>query len=136
MQIHFWTKDINAAIQYYTQTLGFTLTYAQPDGYPYDFCILTLNEQQVMFGIPPTELIALERNDKPLMETILPRIGQSGPLSIYFTVPDVEAHYTNASEQGAKILEPLWQTPWGLHQYSLKDMDGQLLTFHGAESDS
>lgn len=131
MQIHFWTNNIDAAITYYTQTLGFSLSYAQPEGGPTDFCILKLGEQQVMFGIPPIDLIALNRNDKPLMEAILPRIGQTGPLSIYLSVPDIEDHYANAQAHGADILEPLWQTPWGLSQYSLQDMDGQLLTFHG-----
>lgn len=130
MQIHFWTNDIDDAIRYYTETLGFALTYSQPDGGPYDFCILKLGNQEVMFGIPPTELIAMNRNDRPLMETVLSRIGQSGPLSIYLAVPDVEAHYTHAVAHKAQILEPLWQTPWGLTQYSLCDMDGQLLTFH------
>ncbi|MBV7338673.1 SRPBCC domain-containing protein [Chloroflexi bacterium TSY] len=130
MQIHFWTHDIDEAIRYYTETLGFALTFAQPDGGPFDFCILTLNEQRVMFGIPPTELIALNRNDKPLLEAVLSRLSQVGPLSIYFSVLDVEAHYANATEHRAQILEPLWKTPWGLIQYSLIDMDGQLLTFY------
>ena len=130
MQIHFWTTDIDKAIQFYTETLGFTLAYSQPDDGPLDFCILKLDEQQVMFGIPPVELIKLDRQDKPLMEAILPRIGQKGPLSIYFAVSDIEGHYQNAVEREAQILEPLWQTPWGLQQYSMQDMGGQLLTFH------
>ncbi len=130
MQIHFWTNDIDAAIKYYTETLGFSLTYAQPEGDPYDFCILKLDEQQVMFGIPPTELIEMNRQDKPLLEAVLSRIGHAGPLSIYLSVSDIEGHYANAVERGAQIMEPLWQTPWGLQQYSLRDMDGQLLTFH------
>ena len=130
MQIHFWTNDIDEAIRFYTETLGFTLTYSQPEGGPLDFCILKLGEQQVMFGIPPVELIELDRHDKPLMEAIVPRIGQKGPLSIYLEVADVEAHYQNAVGKGVQVLEPLWQTPWGLHQYSVQDMDGQLLTFH------
>ena len=111
MQIHFWTNDIDQAIRYYTETLGFTLAYSQPDDGPLDFCILKLDEQKVMFGIPPAELIELDRHDKSLMEAVLPRIGQMGPLSIYFAVADVESHYQGTVGRGAKILEPLWQTP-------------------------
>ncbi|MDJ0752169.1 MAG: VOC family protein [Ardenticatenaceae bacterium] len=130
MQIHFWTNDIDRAVRFYTEALGFTLIYSQPDNGPTDFCILQLSDQEVMFGIPPVKLAALDRPDKRLMEMVITRLGQNGPLSIYFAVPDVEAHYSQAVAQGAEILEPLWQTPWGLKQYSLRDMDGQLLTFH------
>ena len=130
MQIHFWTADIDKAIKTYTEMLGFTLTYAQPTEGPLDFCILLLEDQQVMFGNPPTELIGMNRNDQPLLEAVSGRIGQAGPLSIYFAVADVDAHYAHAVAQVAKIMEPLWQTPWRLKQYSLQDMDGQLLTFH------
>lgn len=134
MQIHFWTSDIDAAVRYYCDVLGFTQAYVQPEGGPYDFCILTLAGQQVMFGITPTDLIALDRNDRPLLETVLPRIGQAGPLSIYLAVPDVAGHYANAMAHDAQIVEPLWHAPWSSTQYSLIDMDGQLLTFYGAES--
>lgn len=130
MQIHFWTADINAAIRTYTEVLGFTLAYAQPDGGPYDFCILKLGEQQVMFGIPPHELVALERNDQLLLEAVNQRIGKAGPLAIYIAVPDVAVHYAHAQAEGAEILEPLWQAPWNSIQYSLQDMDGHLLTFY------
>ena len=130
MQIHFWTADIDQAIKTYTEVLGFTLTYSQPAEGPLDFCILLLEEQQVMFGIPPSELIEMDRHDRPLLEAVNGRIGKAGPQSIYFAVLDVDAHYAHAVKNGATIMEPLWQTPWGLKQYSLQDMDGQLLTFH------
>lgn len=133
MQIHFWTEDTTAAIAFYTETLGFELTYAQPDKRPYDFCIMALNGQEVMFGEPPTKLITQARNDVPLLKTVLSRIGQPGSLSIYFAVPDVKAHYENAKAKGATILEALWSPPWGSPQYSVSDMDGHLLTFHNAE---
>lgn len=134
MQIHFWTADIDRAIKFYTEVLGFTLTYSQPAEGPLDFCILHLDDQQVMFGTPPAELIEMNRNDRPLLEAVNGRIGQAGPLSIYFAVSDVDAHFAHTVENGVTILEPLWQTPWGLKQYSLQDIDGQLLTFHNRGS--
>lgn len=131
MQIHFWTQDIDAAISFYTQTLGFTLDYVQPDGGPFDFCILSLNGQEVMFGISPEELAKQDRADKKLMKTVIERMGQVAPLSIYFAVPNINAHYATAQEKEATILETLWSPPWGAPQYSLQDMDGNLLSFHG-----
>lgn len=130
MQVHYWTTDIDRIMAFYTQALGFNLDYAQPDGGPYDFCILSLADQTVMFGIPPTTLIKKARNDKALMEEVNGRIGQGGALSVYFEVEDVDAHYETAAAKQAQILEPLWQTPWGLSQYSVQDPDGNLLTFH------
>ena len=128
--IHFWTNDLDATISYYTETLGFSVTHLQPTEHPHDFCILKLGEHQVMFGIPPTELIQSSRPDKALLELMLSRIGQAGPMAIYVSVPDIDKHYAHAVESGAEILEPLWDTPWGLRQYSLRDIDGHALTFH------
>lgn len=130
MQIHFWTGDIDRAIDFYTRVLGFSLTYSQPEEGALDFCILKLGEEQVMFGIPPEALIAQARSDQPLMQEVLTRIGQGGALSIYVPVPDIDAHYQNAREKDAEILEPLWSPPWGQTQYSLQDPDGNLLTFY------
>lgn len=134
MQIHFWTKDMDAAMTFYSNVLGFSISYAQPDEKPHDFCIMELNGQVVMFGEPPTKLVTQERNDVPLLRTVLSRVGEPGSLSIYLAVPDVEAHYERAKANGATILEPLWQPPWGAPQYSLSDMDGHLLTFHAEET--
>lgn len=131
MQIHFWTTDVDAAIAYYADVLGFELAFSQPDQGPREFCILRLGDQQVMFGSPPEDLIGLARIDKRLLETAMSRIGGAGPLSIYLAVEDVDDHYCAVKAAGADVVEPLWQTPWGLRQYSVSDMDGQLLTFHG-----
>ncbi len=130
MLVHFWTSGTDRVMDFFTGTLGFTVAHAQPEGGPFDFCILKLEDQEVLFGAPPEDLITQDRNDRPLLETVRDRIGQGGPLSVYFAVGDIDAHYQTATRLGVTVLEPLWLTPWGLKQYSVSDPDGNLLTFH------
>lgn len=43
---------------------------------------------------------------------------------------DIEASYRNAQASGAKIVEPLENKPWGLRQFTLQDLDGNVFYFH------
>jgi predicted enzyme related to lactoylglutathione lyase len=43
---------------------------------------------------------------------------------------DIEAWYQELMSSGANIVEPLEQKPWGLRQFTVKDLDGNLFYFH------
>jgi len=45
-------------------------------------------------------------------------------------VEDVDAYHNRVVASGASIIEPIWDAPWGLRQFSLTDPDGNLTTFH------
>ena len=42
------------------------------------------------------------------------------------------ALYDRIAAAGADVIEPIWDAPWGLRQFSIVDPDGNLTTFHAA----
>jgi|GEM_PF-389885 len=130
IQIHYWSSDVEKALAHYVSVLGFELAYRQPDDAPADFCILKLGDAQIMIGLPPVAAIEEGRNDAALIQQAAERVGSPGPISVYIQVADIEVYHNSVQARGAEIVEPLWATPWGLKQFSVKDCDGNLTTFH------
>jgi uncharacterized glyoxalase superfamily protein PhnB len=65
-----------------------------------------------------------------------PRPGRTSPAelgastqSLTVFVPDVDAHFANTKEAGAKIVEDLNETVYGERQYGVEDLDGHLWLF-------
>lgn len=128
-KIHYWTKDVDKVISYYVEKLGFDLVYKQPLEGPTNFCILEISDSQIMFAGPPIFNLT-NRTDQILLEKVSKRIGQPGPLSVYIGINDIDAHFDFITEQGANIVEPIWDTPWGFRQLSILDPDENIITFY------
>ena len=43
---------------------------------------------------------------------------------------DIDASYQELKSLGANIVDPLETKPWGLRQFTIKDLDGNLFYFH------
>lgn len=43
---------------------------------------------------------------------------------------DIDATYQELKLSGANIAEPLERKPWGLRQFTVKDLDGNIFYFH------
>jgi uncharacterized glyoxalase superfamily protein PhnB len=43
---------------------------------------------------------------------------------------DIDASYQELNWLGANIVEPLEKKPWGLRQFTVKDLDGNIFYFH------
>ena len=43
---------------------------------------------------------------------------------------DIDAIYVQVQSSGAKIVDPLEKKPWGLWQFTIQDLDGNLFHFH------
>ena len=130
IQIHYWSNDVERLLAHYVDVLSFELVHRQPDDAPADFCILKLGDAQIMIaGTPGTEMIE-GRNDGRLLGKVVPRIGRPGPISVYISVDDVDAYHRGLTAAGADVIEPIWDAPWGLRQFSVLDPDGNLTTFH------
>jgi uncharacterized glyoxalase superfamily protein PhnB len=43
---------------------------------------------------------------------------------------DIDACYAGVKACGAKIVEPLELKPWGLTQFTVEDLDGNIFYFH------
>jgi len=47
----------------------------------------------------------------------------------YFA-PDIEATYEELKSSGANIVDPLEKKPWGLWQFTVEDLDGNVFHIH------
>jgi uncharacterized glyoxalase superfamily protein PhnB len=43
---------------------------------------------------------------------------------------DIDASYQELKSLGANVVDPLETKPWGLRQFTVKDLDGNLFYFH------
>jgi predicted enzyme related to lactoylglutathione lyase len=43
---------------------------------------------------------------------------------------DIDVSYQELKSSGANIVDPLEKKPWGLRQFTIKDLDGNLFYFH------
>jgi uncharacterized glyoxalase superfamily protein PhnB len=43
---------------------------------------------------------------------------------------DIDATYQELKSLGANIVDPLERKPWGLRQFTVEDLDGNLFYFH------
>ena len=43
---------------------------------------------------------------------------------------DLDASYRELQSSGANIVDPLERKPWGLRQFTVRDLDGNLFYFH------
>jgi uncharacterized glyoxalase superfamily protein PhnB len=43
---------------------------------------------------------------------------------------DIDASYQELKSSGANIVDPLEKKPWGLRQFTVEDLDGNLFYFH------
>ncbi|UCF10128.1 MAG: VOC family protein [Candidatus Bipolaricaulota bacterium] len=130
IQIHYWSKDVERLLAHYVSVLGFELDYRQPEEGAADFCILTLGEAKLMIAQDPAALAESDREDRALLADVSTRLGRAGPVSVYIAVDDVDAQFAGVADRGGDIIEPLWSAPWGLRQFSVRDPDGNLTTFH------
>jgi uncharacterized glyoxalase superfamily protein PhnB len=59
----------------------------------------------------------------------LPRQRDWGRVTRVFA-EDIDASYQELKSLGANIVDPLEKKPWGLRQFTVKDLDGNLFYFH------
>jgi uncharacterized glyoxalase superfamily protein PhnB len=43
---------------------------------------------------------------------------------------DIDSTYKEMMSSGANIVDPLANKPWGLRQFTVQDLDGNLFHFH------
>jgi uncharacterized glyoxalase superfamily protein PhnB len=61
--------------------------------------------------------------------------GVVHPAWVMMRVSDVDAHYANAKQRGARIVRPPADQPYGERQYSVEDSGGHQWTFSQSITD-
>ena len=58
-----------------------------------------------------------------------PSRALASTISIYAVIPDPDAHCERAKAAGAQIVRELADQPCGSHEYSARDLEGNLWSF-------
>ena len=113
------TTDLERAIRFYTEKLGFALAFRYQDFYAGVSC----GERS----------IHLKLVDDPDPGIDFVRSGQH--LHLHFGVRDIEAAFRQVEEAGVKIVEGISDRPWGTTEFVIEDPDGHTLYFGSPSED-
>jgi len=98
--------DVVRAQQHYRDTLGFEIRWLEPDG---GIGAVTRDNTTIFF----------RRRTAPFE-----------PAIHWLFAEDIEATYQELQSLGANIAEPLELKPWGIRQFTVKDVDGNIFYIH------
>lgn len=112
-------KDVNATLDYYTNSLGFKLIDANPESGQFEWGYVILDNIGMMFQ----EEKSLKTEYKEL-ETL--KVG--GALTFYIRVNDINDYYNNLPKE-INIIKPMNNTFYGTNEFALMDLNGFILTF-------
>ena len=129
IMIHYWSNDVEKVMTYYIEKLAFELEYKEPSDGTVNFCILRIGASKIIFGSSTISKVPLDRKDRLVIENIGKRIGCPGPISVYIGKDNIDEYYERVKNNSAEILEPIWDTPWRLRQFTTIDPDGNITTF-------
>lgn len=98
--------DVERSQRHYRDVLGFEIGWLYPD----------------------KEIGAVSRG--PVVVFFRKREHPFGPAIHWVFADNIDALYAELQSSGANIVEPLERKPWGLRQFTVKDLDGNLFHFH------
>jgi predicted enzyme related to lactoylglutathione lyase len=97
---------VERAQQYYRDTLGFAIGWLDPG-------------KEIGAVMRDKATIFLRKREPPFE-----------PAVHWIFAEDVDATYQELTASGANIIDPLATKPWGLRQFTVQDLDGNLFYFH------
>jgi len=98
--------DVERAQQHYKDTLGFQIGWLYPD--------------KGIGSVVRGNTVIFFRKRRPPFE----------PAVHWIYAQDIEVTYQELQNLGANIIDPLAEKPWGLRQFTVQDIDGNLFYFH------
>ena len=98
--------DVERAQQYYRDALGFAIGWLDPG--------------KGIGAVSRDKAVIFFRRRTPPFE----------PAVHWVFAEDIDATYQELTSLGANIVNPLEPKPWGLRQFTVQDLDGNLFYFH------
>jgi predicted enzyme related to lactoylglutathione lyase len=98
--------DVERAQQHYGDVLGFKIGWLYPD--------------KEIGAVSRGDVAIFFRKRKPPFE----------PAVHWIFAENIDATYEELKSMGANVVEPLEKKPWGLRQFTVKDVDGNIFYFH------
>jgi len=101
--------DVERAQRHYHEALGFEIGWLYPG----------------------SEIGAVSREDVAIF--LRKRKPPFEPSVHWVFAEDIDKSYAELKSRGAKIVDPLEKKPWGLRQFTVEDLDGNVFYFHHDE---
>lgn len=98
--------DVERAQQHYKDVLGFEIGWLTPD-------------KEIGSASRGDTVIFFRRREPPFE-----------PAIHWMFAEDIDASYKELKSFGANIVDPLELKPWGIRQFTMQDLDGNLFYFH------
>lgn len=98
--------DVELAQKHYRDVMGFEIGWLYPD----------------------KQIGAVSRDDVAIF--FRKRTAPFEPAVNWMFAEDIDASYEELKSSGANITEPLETKPWGLRQFTVEDLDGNVFYFH------
>jgi len=98
--------DVERAQQHYREVLGFEIGW--------------LTEGKEIGAVSRGDAVIFFRKKDPPFE----------PGIHWIFAEDIDATYLELQSLGANIIDPLEMKPWGIRQFTVQDLDGNLFYFH------
>ena len=98
--------DVERAQQHYRDALGFEIGWLEPG--------------KEIGAVSRDGVAIFFRKREPPFE----------PAVHWVFARDIDTSYQELMSLGANIVEPLERKPWGLRQFTVQDLDGNLFYFH------
>ncbi len=109
----FLVDDLDRAIAYYRDKLGFELDFT----YRSFYASVTRNGFAIHLKHAPK--VAADREHRK----------QNEHLDAYISVSGIRALFSELDERGARVIKPLEETPWACLDFYVEDPDGYILCF-------
>ncbi len=112
-------RDLGAAIAWLCRVFSFEpLEVMRNDDGSYAHVELRLGNGVMM----PTSIDQDGDAENPWTQPI-------GSQGLYVALDGLDAHYARATAEGAEIVRPLADTPYGSREYTARDLEGNLWSF-------
>ena len=121
----FVVSDLQQALTFYCERLGFEVTYQAPAPDPF-FAIVARDGVQLMLKVVAEDIGALPNRSR----------HPYGGWDAYIHVPDPDTLAAELHDRGVTFSAPLTNTDDGLRGFELADHDGYLLFFGRPASDA
>src|SRR5689334_10155584 len=100
-------RDVERARQHYCDKLGFERGWIEPGN----------------------EIGSVTRGNAAIF--LRRRAGRFEPAVHWFYAVNIRATHDELRARGANITDPLETKPWGITQFTVEDLDGNVFYFHG-----
>lgn len=112
-----FVNDLNKTIAFY-KILGFDLILTVPEKGNFDFALMTCGKVTFMF-----QTFASLGSELPEIKR-----GDGASLLLYINVKDIKTYF-NSIKNKVKIIKWLEKTFYGATEFSIRDLNGYILTF-------